>query len=125
MDPIVLNQREFFNQHKTLDVDFRVNALKTLKKAILAYEDRINEAIKKDVGKSNFETYMCEVGLALSELTYMEKHIRRFAKEKTVYTPLAQFLSHSFEKPSPYGVVLVISPWNYPFLLSIDSCTNI
>ena len=91
MDPIVLNQREFFNQHKTLDVDFRVNALKTLKKAILAYEDRINEAIKKDVGKSNFETYMCEVGLALSELTYMEKHIRRFAKEKTVYTPLAQF----------------------------------
>ncbi len=120
MDPIVLNQREFFNQHKTLDVDFRVNALKTLKKAILAYEDRINEAIKKDVGKSNFETYMCEVGLALSELTYMEKHIRKFAKEKTVYTPLAQFLSHSFEKPSPYGVVLVISPWNYPFLLSID-----
>ena len=120
MDPIVLNQREFFNQHKTLDVDFRVNALKTLKKAILAYEDRINEAIKKDVGKSNFETYMCEVGLALSELTYMEKHIRRFAKEKTVYTPLAQFLSRSFEKPSPYGVVLVISPWNYPFLLSID-----
>lgn len=49
MDPIVLKQREFYNQHKTLDVDFRVNALKTLKKAILAYEHRINEAIKMDV----------------------------------------------------------------------------
>ena len=120
MDPIVLKQREFYKQHKTLDINFRINALKTLKKAILAYEDRINEAIKMDVGKSNFETYMCEVGLALSELTYMEKHIRKFAKEKNVYTPLSQFLSRSFEKPSPYGVVLVISPWNYPFLLSID-----
>ena len=120
MDPIVLKQREFYKQHKTLDINFRINALKTLKKAILAYEDRINEAIKMDVGKSNFETYMCEVGLALSELTYMEKHIRKFAKERNVYTPLSQFLSRSFEKPSPYGVVLVISPWNYPFLLSID-----
>ena len=120
MDPIVFKQREFYNQHKMLDINFRINALKNLKKAILAYEHRINEAIKMDVGKSNFETYMCEVGLALNELTYMEKHIRKFAKEKTVYTPLSQFLSHSFEKPSPYGVVLVISPWNYPFLLSID-----
>lgn len=120
MDPIVLKQREFYKQHKTLDINFRINALKTLKKAILAYEDRINEAIKMDVGKSNFETYMCEVGLALSELTYMVKHIRKFAKERNVYTPLSQFLSRSFEKPSPYGVVLIISPWNYPFLLSID-----
>ena len=77
MDPIVLKQREFYKQHKTLDINFRINALKTLKKAILAYEDRINEAIKMDVGKSNFETYMCEVGLALSELTYMVKHIRK------------------------------------------------
>ena len=120
MDPIVLKQREFYKQHKTLDINFRINALKTLKKAILAYEDRINEAIKMDVGKSNFETYMCEVGLALSELTYMVKHIRKFAKERNVYTPLSQFLSRSFEKSSPYGVVLIISPWNYPFLLSID-----
>ena len=120
MDPIVLKQREFYKQHKTLDINFRINALKTLKKSILAYEDRINEAIKMDVGKSYFETYMCEVGLALNELTYMEKHIRKFAKERNVYTPLSQFLSRSFEKPSPYGVVLVISPWNYPFLLSID-----
>ena len=106
MDSIVLKQRAFYNQHKTLDIHFRINALKTLKKAILAYEDRINEAIKMDVGKSNFETYMCEVGLALSELTYMEKHIRKFAKERNVYTPLSQFLSRSFEKPSPYGVAL-------------------
>ena len=52
MDPIVLKQRVFYNQHKTLNLDFRINALRTLRKAILNYEDRINEAIKRDVGKS-------------------------------------------------------------------------
>ena len=92
MDSIVLKQRAFYNQHKTLDIRFRINALKTLKKAILAYEDRINEAIKMDVGKSNFESYMCEVGLALSELTYMEKHIRKFSKEKGLTSNLVTLL---------------------------------
>ena len=81
MDPIVLEQREFYNSHKTLDINFRINALKTLKKAILAYEDRINEAIKMDVGKSNFETYMCEVGLALSELIWKNMFVS-FQKKK-------------------------------------------
>lgn len=63
---------------------------------------------------------MCETGLVLSEITYMLKHIRSFAKEKNVLTPLAQFHSRSFKKPSPYGVALIMSPWNYPFLLTID-----
>ncbi len=63
---------------------------------------------------------MCETGLVLSEITHMLKNIRSYAKEKTVPTPLAQFHSHSFRKPSPYGVVLVMSPWNYPFLLTIE-----
>ena len=63
---------------------------------------------------------MCETGLVLTEITYMLKHVRSFAREKTVYTPLAQFHSRSFLKPSPYGVTLIMSPWNYPFLLTID-----
>lgn len=63
---------------------------------------------------------MCETGLVLNEITYMLKHIRRFAREKTVPTPLAQFHSRSYQKPSPYGVVLIMSPWNYPFLLALD-----
>ena len=63
---------------------------------------------------------MCEVGLVLSELSYMIRHTPSYAKEKTVLTPLAQFASRSYKKPSPYGVVLVMSPWNYPFLLTID-----
>ena len=63
---------------------------------------------------------MCETGLVLSEISYMLKHIQSFAKEKRVHTPLAQFHSRSYKKPSPYGVVLIMSPWNYPFLLTLE-----
>ena len=117
---IVETQRKFFYTGAVLDVDYRIQALKKLQSCILKYENEINDAIKKDLGKSAFESYMCETGLVLSEISYMLKHIRKFSKEKTVLTPLAQFHSHSFKKPSPYGVVLIMSPWNYPFLLTID-----
>lgn len=117
---IVINQRKYFNTGATLDVDARIRALKKLRESILKHEDEINKALKKDLGKSNFESYMCETGLVLSEISYMLKHIRSFAKEKTVMTPLAQFHSRSYRKPSPYGTVLIMSPWNYPFLLTLD-----
>ncbi len=117
---IVINQRKYFNTGATLDVDARIRALKKLRESILKHEDDINKALKKDLGKSNFESYMCEIGLVLSEISYMLKHIRSFAKEKTVVTPLAQFHSRSYRKPSPYGTVLIMSPWNYPFLLTLD-----
>lgn len=113
-------QRAYFYTGETLSLEKRIQALKRLKQAITDREEKINEAIRKDLGKSPFESYMCETGLVLSEITYMLRHIRRFAREKTVYTPLAQFHSRSFKKPSPYGVVLIMSPWNYPFLLTID-----
>ena len=117
---IVETQRKFFYTGAVLDVDYRIQALKKLQSCILKYENEINDAIKKDLGKSAFESYMCETGLVLSEISYMLKHIRKFSKEKTVLTPLAHFHSRSFKKPSPYGVVLIMSPWNYPFLLTID-----
>lgn len=117
---LVEKQRAYFGTGATLDVDYRIQALKKLKNVIKSREDEINAAIKCDLGKSSFESYMCETGLSLSEISYMIKHTRSFAKEKTVYTPLAQFHSRSYKKPSPYGVVLVMSPWNYPFLLTID-----
>lgn len=63
---------------------------------------------------------MCEVGLVISEINYMLRHIRRFAREKTVPTPLVQFASRSYVKPVPYGVTLIMSPWNYPVLLTLD-----
>lgn len=117
---IIEKQRKFFRTGATIDVDRRIKALKRLKAAIQNEESKIQEALKNDLGKSNFESYMCEIGMVLSEITYMEKHIRSFSREKTVHTPLAQFHSRSYQKPSPYGQVLIMSPWNYPFLLSIE-----
>lgn len=117
---IVTKQRRFFHTGATLPVENRLKALQNLKTCILKYEDDIHKALKTDLGKSSFESYMCETGLVLSELTYMIRHVRRFAKEKRVPTPLAQFHSRSFKKPSPYGVTLIMSPWNYPFMLTIE-----
>ena len=83
-------------------------------------EKDIQDALKKDLGKSSFEGYMCETGLVLEEITYMLRHIRSFSREKRKRTPLAQFHSRSYLKPSPYGVVLIMSPWNYPFMLTLS-----
>ena len=117
---LIKKQHRYFSSGATLDISFRIRALNRLKTAILLHEDDIHAAIRKDLGKSRFESYMCETGLVLSEITYMLRHIRSLAKEKTVRTPLSQFPSRSFKKPSPYGVVLIMSPWNYPFLLTLD-----
>lgn len=117
---LVKKQRAYFFSGATLSVDVRAGALKKLKAVILKYESEINAAVKKDLEKSAFESYMCECGLTLSEISYMLRHIHRFAKEKNVRTPLAQFASRSFQKPSPHGVVLIMSPWNYPFMLTME-----
>lgn len=117
---ILESQRKFYASGKTLNVDFRIAALKKLYGAIKNGESQIAEALKADLGKSAYESFMCETGLALSEISYMIKHARNFSKERRVRTPLAQFASRSYVKPSPYGNVLIMSPWNYPLLLTID-----
>ena len=117
---IVDTQRSYFLTGATLNVDFRLQALRKLKDCIMKYENEINDALKKDLGKSAFEGYMCEIGMVLSEISYMLKHTHSYAKEKRVHTPLAQFHSRSFQKSSPYGVTLIMSPWNYPFMLALD-----
>ena len=120
MDEILQRQRAFFQSGATLDVGFRIRSLKKLLEAVNRHEDEICAALTADLGKSDFEGFMCEVGLVRSELSCMIRHTRRFARERTVPTPLAQFASRSYRKPSPYGNVLIMSPWNYPFLLTID-----
>jgi len=117
---ILVKQREFFASGQTIPVKFRIEMLKKLYKTVKTYEKEINDALKKDLGKSDFEGFMCEVGLSLTEISYMIKHTRKFARRKIVYTPLPQFASVSFKKPSPHGNVLIMSPWNYPLLLTID-----
>lgn len=113
-------QRIYFRSGETLPVKFRIEQLKKLYSAINKYRYEIGDALKRDLGKSRYEGFMCEVGLALTEISYMLKHIKSLAKEKRVRTPLSQFHSKSFKVPTPYGNVLIISAWNYPFLLTIE-----
>ena len=120
IDGILQKQRTFFQSGATLDVNFRIRSLKKLLETVNKYEAEISAALKADLGKSDFEGFMCETGLVRSELSYMIRHTKRFARERTVYTPLAQFASRSYQKPTPYGNVLIMSPWNYPFLLTLD-----
>lgn len=120
IEELVSLQRAFFKTGKTLDLDFRLQNLKKLGDAIRRMEPQINAALQSDLGKSATETYMCETGMTLSELSYMRRHLRRFAKDRHVLTPLAQFPSDSFVVREPYGVALIMSPWNYPFMLLME-----
>lgn len=117
---LIRKQKTYYYSGVTLPISKRLSALKKLQASIKNHEEDIHRALFQDLGKSSFESYMCETGLTLSELSYMIRHLRGFAKEKRVPTPLSQFPSRSIKKPSPYGTVLVISPWNYPFLLSME-----
>ena len=117
---IVTKQRKYFQTGATLPVSSRLAALQKLYHAISGHEAEIHDALKKDLGKSGFESYMCETGMVLEEISYMLKHTPKFAREQRVRTPLAQFHSRSYKKPSPYGVTLIMSPWNYPFMLTLS-----
>lgn len=117
---IVRAQRAYFNSHATLPVEARADALRRLRQALIDNEGRVAAALNADLGKSSTESYMCEVGMTLSEISWFLRHLRTLTREKTVPTPLAQFAARSYRKPSPYGVTLIMSPWNYPLLLTLD-----
>ncbi|MEI7660975.1 MAG: aldehyde dehydrogenase [Bacteroidota bacterium] len=114
-------QRAFYSTQITKDIDFRISQLKTLKRAILAYEDRLYEALWKDLHKSKFEAYATEIGLVLTEIGEHIRHLRKWAKPRKVFTnQMIHFWSTSRIYKEPYGLVLVIAPWNYPFQLLIN-----
>ncbi len=113
-------QRAYFSTGATLPVSFRLEMLRKLRDAVDRRERDLADALSADLGKSAYESFMCEIGLARTEITYMLRHTRRLAGERTVRTPLAQFAARSFRKHSPYGNTLIMSPWNYPVLLTLD-----
>lgn len=113
-------QRQYFNTGKTRSIGFRLQALDILKRTIKNMELEICQALYEDLGKSNTESYMAEVGMTLAEISHMQKYLRIYGAKKYVMTPLAQFPATSFKVAEPYGVVLVMSPWNYPFALTME-----
>lgn len=117
---LVQAQRSHFQTGAALGLTARRTALKRLGAAIRAHERDISAALMADLNKSSTEGYMCEVGLTLSELSFVEKRLARWMRDRNHLTPLAQFPARSFTVQEPYGVVLIMSPWNYPFLLTME-----
>jgi aldehyde dehydrogenase (NAD+) len=115
--PLLLTQRQFFDNGGTRSLQERRKVLQTLKKFILVEEQAINEALKKDLGKSSSETFLSEVGLVLTEIDFFKRHLQKLAKPKRVTSSLLNWPSKDYLIPEPYGVMLHISPWNYPFQL--------
>lgn len=120
IEKIVKRQRKYFAAGKTRSYAFRMRALTELEKSIRFHEKELNDALKKDLNKARMESYMTETGMVLSEISYLKKHLAGWMKNHEVLTPLAQFHARSFEVKEPYGVVLVMAPWNYPFMLLME-----
>ncbi len=115
------SQREFFSTNTTKNISFRLEQLKKLKKAIVNYQTQIEEALWKDLHKSPEETFLTEISIVTGEIDNHVKHLRKWAKNKKVFTPIHLFPSKSKIVYEPLGVALIVAPWNYPFQLLINS----
>ena len=113
-------QRSSFQALQPSPVEERLDQLEMLKNAILQREDEICAALESDLGKCAGEAYMTEIGLVLSEINYAMKHLKKWARPRRVKTPLTLFPARSYILKEPYGVVLIMSPWNYPFMLTLS-----
>lgn len=120
INQMLKRQEHFFQSQKTKKYEFRKKALLRLECAIKQHEEDMEHALYKDLGKSSFESYMAEIGMVKSELSYAKKHLKKWMKTEQVKTPLAQFPSQSYKIQEPLGKVLIIAPWNYPILLSLQ-----
>lgn len=116
---LVRRQREYYHSGATRSFEFRAEALRRLYTAVERGEARIAAALREDLNKAPAESYMCETGLVLEEIRFHLRHLRRWMRERTVPTPLTQFHARSFRSPEPYGVTLIMSPWNYPVHLCL------
>lgn len=114
---IIKRQRQFFESGLTLDVNYRLEALKKLKAVMLKHESDFYEALRADFNKPEFETYASENGLVLQDLGKMIRNLKKWSRPKRVYTPIFNWPARSYFYKEPYGRVLIISPWNYPFQL--------
>ena len=115
---IIEAQRKFFATGKTLNTGYRLEILKKLRSLIILHEQDIVDALWKDFHKPEFEVIATESGFVIKELNWTLRNLRKWARSRRVRTPIIHFLSHSYVSPQPYGQVLVLSPWNFPFQLA-------
>ena len=117
---LVEMQRRDFLSGRRDPVERRIDQLEALQKTILRREDEICAALKSDLGKCAEEAFMTEIGMVLSEITCALRHLPQWSRPKKVHTPLAHFPAQSYILKEPYGVVLIMAPWNYPFQLTLN-----
>lgn len=120
MHELIRRQRDYYLSHATRELAARREALRRLRAALLAWEPRLCEALQSDLGKQPTESYMSEIGMVLSGIRDLLTHLRRWSRPRSFWGPLAQFPSRCRVEREPYGVTLVVSPWNYPLLLALD-----
>lgn len=119
MQSIVENQRKYYYKNHTKSVSFRIRQLKKLKLAVETNEKMILEALNKDLGKSEAEAFMTEIGIVYKEFDYVIKHLRSWNSPEKVSGSMMSFPAKNYVYRDPYGVVLILSPWNYPFNLTM------
>lgn len=117
---IVRRQKAYFAEGRTLPVPCRLAALGRLERSVRAHQEDIAAALQADLGKSPQESYMCETGLTLAELRDHRAHLRRWAQPRVRLAGAANFPGLAVRVPEPYGVALIMAPWNYPFLLTLE-----
>lgn len=120
MKNIVPAMREFFKSGETLSIKYRLEQLKALKKTLLKYDEALLQALHDDLNKSSFDSIITETGIVMEELNYYIKHLKKIAKPKKIKVPLTLQPAKSSIHYEPYGVVLIISPWNYPVQLTLS-----
>ncbi|MBQ2852339.1 MAG: aldehyde dehydrogenase [Bacteroidales bacterium] len=114
---IVSNQRDFFLTNETKSIDFRLKQLKKLKQVVVKYQDELYDALWKDLHKCKEEAFLTEITIVLSEINDHIKNIKKWARPEKVKTPVYLMPSKSYVTYEPFGVALIIAPWNYPFNL--------
>ena len=117
---IIQSQKRFFESGKTRDISFIKVKLKLLKESIISNEDVIHQALYKDLKKPKFEAYISEFAILISEIDILLNNLSKWSKPKKVRASKLNFPSKDYIYSEPYGTVLVISPWNYPFQLAIS-----
>ena len=116
---IILKQKNYYLSGETKDINFRIDNLKKLKRLIKENEEIILDALKKDLGKSNFEGYVTEVGILYDDINFHIKNVKKWSSEEKRKSPIVYYPSKSYIYKEPYGVTLIIGPFNYPFQLVI------
>lgn len=116
---LVERQREFYNTNATLSYEFRKHALEKLYEGVKKHEEAIKAALFIDLNKASGEAYLSEIGVTLKEIRYLLKHLRKLMKNQKKKTEITNFPAKSFVSPHPYGVTLIMSPWNYPIYLTL------